>query len=207
MAKVQAIKRRIKSLRADTVPDNEPFHGVELNVTPKGVSVIPVDFPNMQLDVQAEHVGVMPRAVLALNKHILLRMLMQGYNKFNAHSDGMMPVVGGGGRGCYITMPLRTIPKKAENSIQTTKEEKKMEVNHNVVSAPERTVVPNPGNETNPLDELGNNIENLRLQLKAMLDESVVLARKVKEAVLAQKQREREFVQNKRTLERIRMAI
>ncbi|UKI32734.1 MAG: hypothetical protein L6W00_04005 [Lentisphaeria bacterium] len=28
-----------------TVPDHEPYHGIELNVTPEGVSVIPLDYP------------------------------------------------------------------------------------------------------------------------------------------------------------------
>lgn len=49
------------------VPDYAPFHGIELNVTPKGVTVIPVDTPNMTLEVEAELIGVRPRAVLALN--------------------------------------------------------------------------------------------------------------------------------------------
>ena len=39
------------------------------------------------------------------------------------------------------------------------------------------------------------------------LDESTLLMRKVKEVQLAQKQKERDFVQAKRAIERIRMAI
>ena len=59
----------------------------------------------------------------------------------------------------------------------------------------------------NPLDELGTAIEELKLKIKAMLDESTVLSRKVKEVALSQKQKERDFIQARRAIERIRMAI
>ena len=79
-----------------------------------------------------------------------------------------------------------------------------------VVSAPVQTVVRNPEpvpEAVDPMEELNHSIEELRDKLKTLLDESALLARKVKEAVLQQKQREREFVQAKRAIERIRMAI
>ena len=44
----------------------------------------------------------------------------------------------------------------------------------------------------NPMEELNHSIEDLRGKLRTLLDESALLARKVKEAVLQQKQRERE---------------
>ena len=40
-----------------------------------------------------------------------------------------------------------------------------------------------------------------------VLDESSALSRKVKEVAIAQKQKERDFIQAKRAIERIRMAI
>ena len=58
-----------------TVPDHPPYHGIEFNVTPQGIVVIPMDFPGMELKVDAEFTGVRPRAVLSLNKYTLLRML------------------------------------------------------------------------------------------------------------------------------------
>ena len=58
-----------------------------------------------------------------------------------------------------------------------------------------------------PLDELGTAIEEFKLKIKAMLDESTVLSRKVKEVALSQKQKERDFIQARRAIERIRMAI
>ena len=59
----------------------------------------------------------------------------------------------------------------------------------------------------NPLDELGTAIEEFKLKIKAMFDESTALSRKVKEVALVQKQKERDFIQARRAIERIRMAI
>ena len=78
-----------------------------------------------------------------------------------------------------------------------------------VVSAPvEQSAAPqNNDTAVNPLDELGVAIEEFKLKIKAMLDESAVLSRKVKEVALNQKQKERDFIQARRAIERIRMAI
>lgn len=185
-----------------TVPDHEPYHGIELNVTPEGVSVIPLDYPDMHLEAIADHAGVRPRAVLALNKHILLRMLAQGYCTFRANSDGLIPVVAEGGYGRYLAMPIRSIPGKYEKSIQPKQEQKKMETTENKVVESN-----DPVPAVSPLEELSNNVEELRSKLKHLLDESGILIRKVKEVTLLQKQKEREFVQTRRRLERIKMAM
>ena len=78
------------------------------------------------------------------------------------------------------------------------------------VAAPLQPVTPIINNEpasVNPLDELAAAIDEFKARLRAMFDESTLLSRKVKEVALSQKQKERDFVQAKRTLERIRMAI
>ena len=194
-------ERVITFLKA--VPDCPPFHAVELNVVTGGVTVVPNNFPDMELRLEAAVIGAQPRAVLALNKYILLRMLQQGYTKFRAHSDGRIPVIAEGGSGRYLAMPIHILPKH-----QPEKEETKMEnVENKVVSAPVQTVAPNHEPETNPLDELCNTIDTFRNKLKLALDESTLLVRKVKEVQLAQKQKERDFIQAKRAIERIRMAI
>ena len=184
------------------VPDHEPYHGIELNVTPEGVSVIPLDYPDMHLEAIADHAGVRPRAVLVLNKHILLRMLAQGYCTFRANSDGLIPVVAEGGYGRYLAMPIRSIPGKYEKSIQPKQEQKKMETTENKVVESN-----DPVPAASPLEELSSNVEELRSKLKHLLDESGILIRKVKEVTLLQKQKEREFVQTRRRLERIKMAM
>ena len=196
-------ERVITFLKA--VPDCPPFHAIELNVVPDGVAVVPNNFPDMELRLEATVIGAQPRAVLALNKYVLLRMLQQGYTKFRAHSDGRIPVIAEGGSGRYLAMPIHILPKHQH---QPEKEETKVEnVENKMASAPVQTVAPNHEPETNPLDELCNTIDTFRNKLKLALDESTLLVRKVKEVQLAQKQKERDFIQAKRAIERIRMAI
>ena len=175
-----------------------------MNVAPDGsITLISCIQRNYELNTQATVAGVRPRAVLTLDREIILRMLLQGYTTFSAHSDGLVPVLASGGIGQSIAMPIRTVPKtqtQPQNSIQPeNKEEKKMEENNNVVeqNAP----------VANPLDELGAAVEEFKLKIKAMFDESTVLSRKVKEVALIQKQKERDFIQARRAIERIRMAI
>ena len=77
-----------------------------------------------------------------------------------------------------------------------------------VVPVTEQAVAPKTEPETNlnPLDELSVSIEAFKQKLKASFDEVAALGRKVKEAQIAQRQKERDFVQARRVLERIRMA-
>ncbi|WP_288593953.1 hypothetical protein [uncultured Victivallis sp.] len=188
------------------VPDCPPFHAVELNVVPGGITVIPNNFPDMELRLEATVIGAQPRAVLALNKYILLRMLQQGYTKFRAHSDGRIPVIAEGGSGRYIAMPIHILPKH-----QPEKETSKMEnLENKMVSAPVQTVVRNPEpapEAVDPMEELNHGLDELRGKLRLLLDETGILTRKVKEAVIKQKQKERDFILAKRAIERIRMAI
>ena len=180
------------------IPSQKTTNGVELNVMPDGsVTLVSCIQPNFELSTQATVTGVRPRAVLMLDREIILRMLLQGYTTFKAHSDGLVPVIASGGDGQYIAMPIRTINK---NPIPTNKENKEMETeNSNVVEQTAPVV--------NPLDELNTNVEEFRGKLKLLLDESGILIRKVKEVALIQKQKERDFIQARRAIERIRMAI
>ena len=73
------------------------------------------------------------------------------------------------------------------------------------VSAPVQTSAQN-NEPANPLDELTANIEAMKGKLKTMFDESAALARKVREVALVQRQKEREYQQARRTLERVRVA-
>ena len=186
------------------IPSQKTTNGVELNVTPHGVTLVSCIQTEYQLSTAATVTGVTPRAVLTLDREILLRMLLQGYTTFKAHSDGMIPVIACGGAGQYIAMPIRTIKTNPNY-----KEEKMNTQENKVVSAPvEQSAAPqNNDTAVNPLDELGVAIEEFKLKIKAMLDESAVLSRKVKEVALNQKQKERDFIQARRAIERIRMAI
>jgi len=182
------------------IPSQKTTNGVELNVVPDGsVALVSCVQPNFELNTSATVSGVQPRAVLTLDREIILRMLLQGYTTFKAHSDGLVPVIASGGAGQYIAMPIRTISK---NPIPTNKENKEMETENTNVVEPQ-----NAAPVVNPLDELGTAIEDFKLKIKAMFEESTVLSRKVKEVALIQKQKERDFIQARRAIERIRMAI
>ena len=76
------------------------------------------------------------------------------------------------------------------------------------VSAPVQTSSQNnePEKELSPLDELIANIEDMKAKSKALFDDSAAMARKVREVALAQRQKEREYQQTRRTIERIRTA-
>ena len=82
-----------------------------------------------------------------------------------------------------------------------------MENTQTVGSAPVQMVAPNPETEINPLEDLGNSIEAFKLKLKVAFDDLAMLSRKVKEVQIQQRQKERDFIQAKRAIERIRMAI
>ena len=182
------------------IPSQKTTNGIELNVMPDGsVTLVSCIQPNFELNTSATVTGVQPRAVLTLDREIILRMLLQGCTTFKAHSDGLVPVIASGGAGQYIAMPIRTISK---NLIPTNKENKEMETENTNVVEPQ-----NAAPVVNPLDELGTAIEDFKLKIKAMFDESMVLSRKVKEVALIQKQKERDFIQARRAIERIRMAI
>ena len=75
--------------------------------------------------------------------------------------------------------------------------------------APVQMVAPTPVNmpesEINPLEELGNSIEAFKL--KVAFDDLASFSRKVKEVQIRQRQKERDFIQARRAIERIRMAI
>ena len=76
-----------------------------------------------------------------------------------------------------------------------------------VVSVPMQTVAPKQEPENlNPLDDLSMAIEAFKAKMKASFDEVASLARKVKEAQIMQRQKERDFVQARRAIERIRIA-
>ncbi len=103
------------------------------------------------------------------------------------------------------------VPFKIKTNSIPNKEENKMGNIQPVGSAPVQMVAPvsinHPETELNPLEDLGNSIEAFNLKLKVAFDDLAALARKVKEVQIQQRQKERDFIQAKRAIERIRMAI
>ena len=193
------------------VPDQPPHNPVELYQSddPGYLNILAGE---MHTSIAAEFIGNWNDVSIKLNKHALLRLLSEGHTKIEA-GDGHFPILATGGTGRYITIPLYQPQKQNQEPkpIQTQTEEAKMENNEmRVVSAPVQTVVRNPepvSEAVDPMEELNHGIDELRGRLKLLLDETGVLTRKVKEAVLRQKQKERDFILAKRAIERIKMAI
>ena len=103
-------------------------------------------------------------------------------------------------------------PHKQENpaipNTPSTKETKIMNETPTIihtVSAPAQTSAQN-NEPANPMDELLANIEDMKAKSKALFDDSASMVRKVREVALAQRQKEREYQQTKRAIERIRLA-
>lgn len=193
------------------VPDQPPHNPVELYQSddPGYLNILAGE---MHTSITAEFIGNWNDVSIKLNKHALLRLLSEGHTKIEA-GDGHFPILATGGTGRYITIPLYQPQKQNQESktIQTQTEEPEMENNEmRVVSTPVQTVIRNPEpvpEAVDPMEELNHGIDELRGRLKLLLDETGVLTRKVKEAVLRQKQKERDFILAKRAIERIKMAI
>ena len=185
------------------VPDQPPHNAVELYQGDPGY--LNIRAGEMHTCIAAEFTGDWNDVSIKLNKHMLLRLLSEGHTKIE-FGDGHFPILATGGTGRYITMPLYQPKTKETTQIQTQTEESKMEHNEmKVVSAPVQTATEKQEVETNPMEELNSAIESFRLKLRIAWDESTILARKVKEVQIAQKQKERDFIQAKRAIERIRM--
>ena len=189
------------------VPDQPPHNAVELYQSEPGY--LNVLAGEMHTSIAAEFTGDWNDVSLMLNKHVFLRLLSEGHTKIEM-ADNRIPILASGGTGRYVTMPLYQPKSKETTQIQTqnqpqTKENKMEHKEMKVVSAPVQTAAPKQEPEANPMEELNSAIESFRLKLRIAWDESSVLARKVKEVQIAQKQKERDFIQAKRAIERIRM--
>ena len=200
---------RAKQLAAflKSVPDNLPNNPIVLSMSKESTLHV-VSENGMQIDIPAAFPTYWGDLKLTVNKNLLLRLLNEGHHRL-AIANSSAPFIATGGIGRYIAMPLAPHNKIVQNQTQPKEEYKMNESIPNNVTAPLQPVVKTttPEVPTNPLDDLAAAIDDFKTRLRAMFEESTVLSRKVKEVALANKQKERDFVQAKRVLERIRMAI
>jgi hypothetical protein len=177
-----------------------------------------------------------------IRKDYLIHLLNAGHKRIELN-DAFCPVIGTGGNGQYIVMPLCPVSKaqaateqkpqeavvqseqtaphaspetKQNQTITTTNttpsnQEKSTMENTNishVVSAPVQTYTPNtkPEAKLSSMDELTNSVDTFKAKLKDLFDEAAALSRRAREAAIAQRQKEREYIQTRRTIERIRTA-
>jgi DNA polymerase III sliding clamp (beta) subunit (PCNA family) len=242
--RAERLTRYLKSIP----DDKEHNNGIKLSRLPEVPDNLHLESSNgMLFSILAEFDPNWNDLSFCVRKEFLLRLLEAGHRKIELN-DAFGPIVGTGGSGQYIAMPIITkkaqaqteqtpeaqpeqaapqstqestsvpeqIPtRKQENpakpNTQSTKENTTMNesttITH-VVSAPAQTFTSNqePAKELNLLDELLANIEDMKSKIKVMFDDSAAMARKVREVALAQRQKEREYQQTKRTIERIRTA-
>ena len=190
-----------------TVPDKLPYTPIELKKTADNRLILHAN-EDLKVTLEAELIGEWNGFSLMLNKNILFRLFSEKHTRIQL-SSSHVPVLASGGLGRYIAMPLFT-PKTQETKpeIQPKQEENKMEnTEMRVVSVPMQTVAPKQETENqNPLDDLSVALEAFKAKMKASFDEVASLTRKVKEAQIMQRQKERDFVLARRAIERIRLA-
>ena len=214
-----------------SVGDKRPSNEIKLSRDTSG-SLAMRDGDGHEFGIPATFDSTWDTFSITISKEILLHLLNEGHTKLE-FGDGLSPFVASGGTGQYVAMPIYTRKPQAESEQKTEQAavqpapepiEQKTSSNTNIptstkekitmidtntihtVSAPVQTSAQNHEPELNPLDELAATIETMKAKLKAMFDESAAMSRKVREVALAQRQKEREYVQTKRTIERIRTA-
>ena len=236
--RAERLMRYLKSIP----DDREHNNAVKLSRLPEVPDNLHLESSNgMLFSILAEFDPNWGDLSVTVRKELLLHLLNAGHRKIELN-DAYGPIVGTGGTGQYIAMPIITKTQQAQSeqqpeqisssqtdtrtTVQPASEsnEQKLPTNTNIptstketttmidtntihpVSAPVQTSAQNHEPELNPLDELTANIEAMKAKLKAMFEESSTMSRRVREVALAQRQKEREYVQTKRTIERIRTA-
>ena len=188
------------------VPDNPPNNPIMLSMGKESALHVASE-SGMEIDIPASFLTYWGDLKLTVNNNLLLRLLNEGHRRLAIANDSA-PFIATGGIGRYLAMPLASHTEKVVQP-QNQQEESKMNESIPNVAAPLQPVAPiiNPEVQVNPLDELASAVDEFKTRIRAMFDESTILSRKVKEVALAQKQKEREFFQAKRAIEKIRMAI
>ena len=253
--KAEQMIRFLKSIPDD--PKN--YNGIKLSRLSENIDTLLLESSNTMLcRIQANFDPNWGGLTFILRKEFLLHLLESGHRKIEIN-DSFGPIVGTGGKGMYITLPIyiskprteneqrpeqtasvetdtldanlpeQTTPQPTQESTESVTEQipphpqdnpaipnttttikEKPTMNEtptitHTVSAPVQTYTQNH-EPANPLDELTANIEAMKAKLKIMFDESTALARKVREVAISQRQKEREYQQTKRAIERIRVA-
>ena len=176
-----------------------------------------------------------------IRKELLAHLLNQGHTRIELN-DACGPIVGTGGMGQYVGMPIITKTQQAQTerkpeeavahaeqpATQATPESQEQETVNtptitnttpqiqeestmidtntiHTVSAPVQTFTPNrkPEAKQSPIDELISIVDEFKAKLKTMTEESAVISRKAREIAIDQKQKNREYAQTKKTIERI----
>ena len=172
---------------------------------------------------------------IPLNTAYLRQFLKMGFTAMSLSSKGPAPLMSTSGTGQYLFMPCRApsaqcAPDASPNPIaeskpvivsnspatnnQTNNKEKKT-MTQTITTANPAVAVPTqypraiqqPAAQANPLDETLASITAMREQLANLETRLLEAARKIKAALLEQRQKERQFADATHKLERIRLAV
>lgn len=206
------------------LPDKQPYLPVTLSMPDAKTLVVASD--NTSHSVAASARTIWGTYSMTLDKNVLLRLLQMGHNHIDCRIHHS-PFIASGGLGCFVAMPLlnrnakteaqsktedtgetqKTVAAMEKESTITEKEKQNMEDQITTNTNANENANTNANENVNALDELSSNLDAFKARLKILYDESNQLTRKIKEAQLQQKQKERDFILAKRAIERIRMAI
>ena len=262
--RAEKLQRYLKSIP----DDKEHNNGVKLSRLPEVPDNLHLESSNgMRFSILAEFDPNWGNLSFSIRKEFLLRLLDAGHRKIELN-DSFGPIIGSGGTGQYVAMPLyfknpkpqiaqaveqteahpeqtasvetdtkiaiqpeqtapqpvtestesvpvhnppqpqETTPQTIPNTTTSNKENTTMNETNTItrtVSAPMQTSVHN-NEPANPLDELTANIEAMKAKLRTMFDEAAAMSRKIREVAITQRQKDREYNQAKRTLNRVRVA-
>ena len=256
--RAERLQRYLKSIP----DDKEHNNAVKLSRLPEVPDNLQLESSNGKLfSILAEFDPNWNDLCFCVRKEFLLRLLDAGHRKIELN-DAYGPIVGTGGSGQYIAMPIITKKSQAQTEQNTEQavsnqtvtetpvqpeqngsqpvtettesvteqipphpqkpqtEPKNTIPNTNLnkenptmnepttirtVSAPVQTFTPN-NEPANPLDELTSKIEGMKTALKDMIEEVTAMSRKIREVSIAQRQKDREYNQTKRALDRVRVA-
>ena len=251
--RAERLQRFLKSIP----DDKEHNNAVKLSRLPEVPDNLHLESSNgMLFSILAEFDPNWNDLSVQVRKDFLLHLLDAGHRKIELN-DAFSPIVGTGGTGQYITMPIiakrsqaqtaqeseqvdshqtntatavqseqsepQHVPESTESvtkqipphsqeiptsKIQNTRKENTT-MNENTithtVSAPVQTVAQKHEPE-NPLDDLTAKIEAMKTALKEMIDDATSMSRTIREVAISQRQKDREYNQAKRALDRVRVA-
>ena len=253
--RAERLTRYLKSIP----DDKEHNNGVKLSRLPEVPDNLHLESSNgMLFSILADFDPNWNDLNFCVRKEFLLRLLDAGHRRIELN-DAYGPIVGTGGSGQYIAMPIITkklqaqneqepeqtvsnqtvaespvqpeqnepqhVPESAESVTEQIpphpQESKTQTTNTNITSNKENTTMNEPTTirtvsatqtftqnqePANPLDELTSKIEGMKTALKDMIEEVTAMSRKIREVSIAQRQKDREYNQTKRTLDRVRVA-
>lgn len=203
----------------------KPDTCIDIRVFPDRMEL--ADSGNRHECFHCDSVGSVLSAEMKCNGQFLLQALRLGHETLSFNSRRLGPIVATGGSGRYLFMPMGSkpaseVPVEKSDSVQPQTTQPQKENKTMIQTLPVRTAAPvaavsNPSapamkpamSQTiqDPLSELTASIAAMREHLEFLQTRLNEAGRRIREAVIQQKQKERIYQDASRKLEKIRMAV